>query len=137
MSTLSTFYNDVFCGTEIPYAEFSRIEAIARDVIYDVCNKKPTDEQMQTAEYQKAICYEMEMLYQQGGIDAIVGFAEGLNGITSESLGGYSVSGGANGKEAMLAKGGIPASSLAIAQLRRLGLMSRWLYSGVKRRGES
>lgn len=133
MSELSTYYNEKFCGTVIPEAEFRRIEMTAGDVIYDVCSKKPTAEQMQTEEYQKAVCYEIEMLYQQGGIDAVVGFSEGLNGITSESLGGYSVSGGANGKESMIVKDGIPVSSLAVSQLRRLGLMSRWLYSGVSR----
>lgn len=136
MGLLKVFYSEEFCGIPIADHEFDRLARIAKDVIYDVCNRKPTSTEQETDEYRTAVCYQIEMIHQQGGVDAVNGFAESLTGITSESLGGYSVSGAANAKDSVLAKNGVPVSSIAISQLRKLGLMSRWLYSGV-RRGDS
>ena len=137
MATLDiNYYNSVFNGNPIDQNAFVRLKMIAEDLVYDVCNKKPTEEQMLEEAYLKAICYEIEMLNEQGGVDAILGFSENANGIASESLGGYSVSNGNVSGGSILVKDGIPVSSLAISQLRRLGLISRWMYSGVRRNGE-
>lgn len=126
------FYVSTFGGVEIPEGEFKRLADIASDVIYDVCAIKPTDKEINDVTFQKAVCYQTEMLYLQGGVDAIVGFSESSQASGSESLGDYSVGSGGSGAIAGT-YGGIPVSALAIGQLRRLGLMSRWAYAEVCR----
>lgn len=124
------FYDETFVGTEIPNSEFERLAGIASDVIYDVCIIKPTENELANEVFQKAVCYQTEMLYLQGGIDAITGFSESSQRAGSESLGDYSVGGAGNGSVAISGTiGGIPVSQMAIGQLRRLGLMSRWAYA--------
>ena len=124
------FYENNFVATPIPYNEFERLADIASDVIYDVCIIKPTEKHLEEPAFQKAVCYEVEMLYKQGGVEAIVGFSESNETAGSESLGDYSVSGSGSGTGAKFdTLGGIPVSKLAIGQLRRLGLMSRWAYA--------
>ena len=124
------FYNLSFCGTAVPSEDFERLADIASDLIYEACIIKPTDEQLADSTFQKAVCYQLEMLYLQGGVEAIVGFSESSQASGSESLGDYSVGGAGNGTGAKMSTiGGIPISSLAIGQLRKLGLMSRWAYA--------
>lgn len=124
-----TFYDTVLMGTEIPASEFDRLAEIASDVIYDVCTLKPEAEDLIDETFKKAVAYQVEMLYLQGGIDAIVGASEAAQASGSESLGDYSTSGGTARQEAVLVSNGIPVSSMAVALLRRLGLMSRWVYA--------
>lgn len=123
------FYLNTFCGREIPDSEFERLADIASDLIYDVCNIKPNSKDIADHAFKKAVCYMTEMLYEQGGVDAIVGFSEANQASGSESLGDYSVGAGGNAGANAYSIGGIPISSLAIGQLRRLGLMSRWAYA--------
>lgn len=124
-----TFYDTVMMGTEIPASEFDRLAEIASDVIYDVCILKPEAEDLIDETFKKAVAYQVEMLYLQGGIDAIVGASEAAQASGSESLGDYSASGGTARQTAVLASNGVPVSSMAVALLRRLGLMSRWVYA--------
>ena len=124
------FYDKTFGGTAIPDGEFKRLSDIASDIIYDVCIIKPSDEEVANGTFQKAVCYQTEMLYLQGGIDAIVGFSESSQAAGSESLGDYSVGGAGNVSGAITGSlGGIPVSQMAIGQLRKLGLMQRWAYA--------
>ena len=124
------FYDNTFCGTSIPEVEFKKLADIASDVIYDVCIIKPDEDSVYEDAFKKAVCYQAEMLYLQGGIDAIVGFSESSQASGSESLGDYSVGGAVSGSQANFnTLGGIPVSKLAIGQLRKLGLMSRWAYA--------
>jgi len=96
-----TYYDDTFHGTEIPETEFTRLADIASDVVYDVCILKPKAEDLTDASFKKAVAYQVELLYQQGGIDAIVGFSEASQIGGSESLGDYSVSAGQTNHEAV------------------------------------
>lgn len=126
------YYDSTFKGTHIPDDEFPRLAEIASDVIASVATVEIDKNAAKTDNVKKATAYEVEMLYHQGGIDAVLGFAEGT-AIGSESLGGYSVSNtGNNGSQVIFrTKDGIPVSSLAIALLKKAGLMCRWAYAGV------
>lgn len=124
------FYDTVLKGTEILDNEFDRLAEIASDVVYDVCILKPDEEDLKDEAFKKAVAYQVEMLYLQGGVDAIVGASEAAQAGGSESLGDYSTSSGTTGHAAVLTCNGIPVSSMAVALLRRLGLMARWAYAG-------
>lgn len=123
------FYYTKFKGKPIPDDEFPRLADIATDVVYELCALKPREEDLITDEFKKACCYQVELLYEQGGIDAILGFSEASQAGSSESLGDYSISSGNNGKETIKSKDGIPVSALTLFYLRRLGLMTRWAYA--------
>lgn len=132
------YYKGTFRGTEIPEKEFPRLAEIASDVIDSIVTVEIDKNTAETDTVKKATAYEVEMLYQQGGVDAVIGFANGT-AIGSESLGGYSVSNvGNNGSQVIMrTKDGIPVSALAISLLKKAGLMCRWAYAGVyKNRGE-
>lgn len=126
----ASYYSDTFHGTEIPSSDFNRLAEAASETIYSVCLVKPSACETRNAEFKKAVCYQTEMLYQQGGIDAITGFSAASAAGGSESLGDYSVSSGSAGKAVATAEGGVPVSPLALQILKRLGLMSRWAYAG-------
>jgi hypothetical protein len=124
------FYTEIFQGQEIPAPEFDRIAEAASEVIYAACRVKPTDTDIEKDDFKQAVAYQAEMLYVQGGIDALCGISTASGAIGSESLGDYSVSAGSSKKGVATLDGNIPVSSMALAVLRRLGLMSRWAYSG-------
>lgn len=113
------YYKDTFKGNDIPDGEFDRLADIASDLI-DSIVQMPIPDPV-SAEVKKATAYETEMLYENGGIDAVAGNFE-VGG--SISVGGYSVSSPSVSK--ILSKNGIPVSSLAISQLKKAGLMCRW-----------
>ena len=131
-----TFYDVAFKGTEIPDADFDRLAEIASDIVYDVCILKPNAEDLIDDTFKKAVAYQVEMLFQQGGVDAIVGFSEASQTAGSESLGDYSISSGSTERECVVMSDGIPVSSMTLMILRRLGLMTRWAYAG-RYRGKS
>lgn len=124
-----SFYNGSFGGREIPQEEFERLADIASDIIYDVCNRKPDSDAEANSVFKKAVCYEVELLYEQGGVDAILGFSEAALSGNSESLGDYSISAGTTTQTAVTAYNGIPISPLAVMSLKRLGLMTKWVYA--------
>lgn len=125
------YYTTTFGGTPIPSGEFPRLARTASDLIDAIVYK--TVETV-TDNVKQATAYEVEMLYLQGGIDAVTG--QSAAGAGSEHLGDYSVSDGstaAGTKSAATAMfNGIPVSSMTISFLRRDGLMKRWAYSGVE-----
>lgn len=126
----SAFYNDVFKGRDIPAPDFDRLAEAASEAVYAVCRVKPGDDTVILEDFKKAVCYETELLYEQGGLDAIMGLSMTSAAGGSESLGDYSVSAGSSQKGVATLIGGIPVSPLALQLLKRLGLMSRWAYSG-------
>ena len=128
------YYDSVFKGIEIPEGEFERLADIASDVISEVSIQEITDEDAITNEVKKATAYEVEFLYEYGGLDAILGYAN--IGGESESLGDYSVSSGSQVQKPVQTIGGIPVSTMAIVQLRKAGLMKSWLFARSDR-GES
>lgn len=126
------FYDD-FGGESVDAGKFTRLANIAEDLLYEVCVQKPETAHLESPEFKKAICYQIEMIAQQGGTTAIAGKAEADTVSESENLGEYSYSknyGSGNKSAPMLKLNGIPVSSLAVSQLRKLGLMNRWAYWG-------
>lgn len=122
------FYDEEFYGLEIPFDEFDRIADIASDIVYDVCRKKPDEDVVCSYQFKKAVCYQSELIFRQGGTDAILGFSEASQ-VVNESLGDYSVSSGTSNQQAAMNYNGVPVSPLAVMILRKLGLMSRCVYS--------
>ena len=108
-------------------AEFTRLLRAASDVI-DMVAYQPIV--TVTDHVKKAVCYEAEMLYIQGGADALAGLSVSGNGV-SEQLGDYRVTRGSgyaqmiNSEKHPLFVNGIPISPVAVELLRRDGLMSR------------
>lgn len=135
MSLVTREEYERFGGEDVSESDFDRFETIAEDIVFNVCVIKPTEEQQVTVEYKKALCYQIEMLQNQGGIGAIVGMSEADT--TSEKLGDYSVTrrsdSSAGGKSAGYSLNGIPVSSFTVEFLRRIGLMKRWAFAEAKR----
>ena len=124
-----TYYTETFSGTPIPESDFSRLADIASDVIYALCNVKPEGEILSNEDFLKAVAYEVEFIYQQGGTEAIFGRSDATMSWGSESLGNYSIAAGEGSKKAVQTFNGIPISPMAIMLLEKLGLLSRWLYA--------
>lgn len=123
------YYTDTFHGTEIPEGDFDRLADIASDLIYDICRIKPRETDLIDEHFKKAVAYQVELLHEQGGTEAIMGRSEAAVAGLSESLGDYSVSASNGAHQVITTKDGIPVSSLAVMMLRRLGLMSRWAFA--------
>jgi len=129
------YYANEFGGTTIMDDEFVRLATIASDTIDSIASM-PFDINCLPAEsaalVQKATAYQIETLFMQGGVDAIVGMA--AQSADSESLADYSISKGAtvaasSSKVTLPTIGGIPVSQMAISLMRRAGLTSRWAYA--------
>ena len=125
-----SYYTETFGGTAIPESEFNRLAQMASDIIDDVVYipiETVTDNVM------RATAYELELVYAQGGTNAITGFSASQIGY--ESLGDYSLTAGASSSDNGSANNtltlhGIPVSQLAISLLRKDGLMNRWAGKG-------
>ena len=125
------YYHETFDGTEIPEDEFKRIADIASEVVYAICTVKPDEVDFADDDFKKAVCYEAEMLQEQGGVDAILGFSDNALRGVNEHLGDYSISGYASsaGSGGVATIDGIPVSPLALMMLRKLGLTAKWAYA--------
>ena len=124
-----TYYEETLNGISISESEFNRLADIASDIVYGICIIKPTADILISDPYKKAVAYQVEMLYAQGGVDAILGFAEASYSGGTERLGDYSISAGNTRHEAVNTFQGIPVSSMTIMLLKQLGLMRRWAYA--------
>lgn len=124
-----TYYDNEFKGKNIPDDKFPRLADIASDVVYGICTVEPNEQDLVTDDFKKAVCYQVEMLNEQGGIDAILGFSEAAQECFSESLGDYSVSPGTSETTSVKTYNGIPVSAMAYSKLQKLGLMSNWAYA--------
>ena len=123
------FYTATFGGDAVPQAEFARLAQMASDIV-DAIVYKPITEV--TDRIRRAVCYELDMLYAQGGVEAVNGQSAGK--ISYENLGDYSVTAqtaSTASASASLSLNGIPVSKLAESLLRAEGLMSRWAYAGT------
>lgn len=134
----AAYYEDVFHGIAIPPEDIDRLMEMASDLIDAVANVPFTFSDLSEEEQgfvQKATAYQTEMLFLQGGVDAIVGMS--AQAADSEHLGSYSITKGAtaassSSKVVMPTINGTPVSGLAVQQLRKAGLMSRWAYAGIR-----
>jgi len=122
------FYINLFGGNIIPADEFERLAAAAYEILsLAAVLALPED----SIVCRRAICYEAELLYKKGGINAFynIDVAE----IKDESLGGYSV----NYKQddilsnKMMLICGLPLSPVAYSYLQKLGLTGRVIERGV------
>lgn len=131
------YYTDTFHGTSIPESQFARLADIASDLVDSIVTTRIAETEMSEealAKLKKAVAYQVEHLYVQGGVDAANGMA--LSDIGSESLGDYSVSSGSrqsttSRESTSLTMNGIPVSALAYSLLKGAGLISRWVYAGT------
>lgn len=123
------FYDNTFHGEPIADDEFVRLAEAASDVIDAVINVPVTDDTDKEG-LARATAYQVEYIKQQGGISAVTGAAESQKVVT-EKLEDYSYTEARTdaASQSMLTIGGIPVSPLAVAILRKLGLMARWYYS--------
>lgn len=124
------YYANEFKGETIPETKFARLAELASDVIDGLITVDMTDEEKQASvNVKKATAYQLEFMYEHGGIDTILGYSD--FDVTSESLGDYSVStGGGNGASSVVKTSyGVPVSPLALQFLRKDGLMCRWMYA--------
>jgi hypothetical protein len=119
-------YVSGFGGTAVPEEEFDYL-ANAASAIVDLLVSRPLT--AITDRIRLAVAYEVELLYAQGGIDALAGLATVTSGI-NEKLGDYSIGTPyvANEKRCY-SIGGIPVSGLTVAILRQEGLMARCVYT--------
>lgn len=124
------YYVNSFRGAHIPDGEFERLAQTASDVI-DALVTRPITEETDKDALAKATAYQLEYIYQQGGLDAVTGAAANQQVVT-EKLDDYSVSQQLTtaAEQNQISIYGLPVSPLALMILRKLGLMSRWLYSG-------
>lgn len=126
----AAYYKDEFKGNAIPESKFDRLAELASDVIDGLITVDMTDEEKKASvNVKKATAYQLEFLYEHGGVNAVLGYSD--VDVQSESLGDYSVS---TGGSASIAKtsDGIPVSPLALQFLRKDGLMCRWMYVNRK-----
>lgn len=124
------FYTGTFGGSDVPQEDFPRLAQMASDIM-DAIVYRPISEV--TERVKRAVCYEMDMLFVQGGADAANG--QSSSEISYEMLGDYSVTAqtaSSSSSSASMSLNGIPISKLAESLLRAEGLMSRWAYAGTR-----
>ncbi len=115
-------YVSGFNGSSVPESEFDYLAGAASDII-DVLVTHPIKEVTETIRL--AAAYEVEVLYAQGGIDALGGLAAVTSGIT-EKIGDYSISTPyVSNEKRCYSIGGIPVSGMTLAILRKGGYLSR------------
>lgn len=124
------YYIGAFTGSDMTQIDFVPLARAATDLIDGIVTVPIPDKI--TDEIRRAAAYQIELLHQQGGVDAITGFA--VNGGVSESLGGYSVGGGGASATQQHAPtvGGIPVSPVTIMLLRKAGHLQRWFKAGCE-----
>lgn len=124
----AAYYKDEFKGNAIPESKFDRLAELASDVIDGLITVDMTDEEKKASvNVKKATAYQLEFMFEHGGVDAILGYSD--VDVQSESLGDYSVS---TGGSIVKTSDGIPVSPLALQFLRKDGLMCRWMFANRK-----
>ena len=127
------YYLDTFGGEVADEALFNRLATAASDII-DAIATQPITDVVDKDLLAKATAYQVEYIEAQGGIAALTGCADSQRAVT-EKLDDYSIT-EAQTSEAgsnQLSLNGIPISPMTVSILRRMGLMSRWVYAGRKR----
>lgn len=127
------YYTDVFHGTEIEQSDFDRLAELASDIIDASCSNA-INETSNMELVKRATAYQVEYMNSRGDVSAAIGGASYQS--VSESLDDYSisVSESQSAREEAYSLNGIPLSALAVALLKRAGLIaSRWVYEGLRR----
>lgn len=129
-----SYYTEQFGASVEDDGAFQRLADIASDLVYDICTVKPQEKDLVDSSFKKAVAYQVELLYEQGGVSAIQGQSEAALASGSESLGDYSVSGGSGSQTQLKFHKGIPISPMTEMLLSRLGLLCCWAYADYYRR---
>ncbi len=121
------YYISHFGGNMIPRAEFDYLASAAQTII-DLLVSKPIS--FVTDDIKTATAYQAELLFAQGGADALAGLSSITSGIL-EKLGDYSIGTPyVSNQKRCFSIGGIPISGITISILTKNGYMSRCLYQG-------
>ena len=126
------YYKGTFLGNPIEEADFNRLAMIASDVI-DALVTRPINDDTDKDQLAKATAYQVEYIAAQGGIAAVTGAAENQK-IVTEKLDDYSIAEERTeeSKQRLPTINGIPVSPLTLSILRKMGLMSRWYFAGMR-----
>ena len=121
------YYESHFNGTDIPDTEWNRLAETASEILRSVATQEIHDFDRGNPHLKRATAYQVEYLYEHGGLDAIVGFA--TDNVSSEMLGDYHVSTNDAAYVKTPTMDGLPVSPLAIMALREGGFMRRCVYA--------
>lgn len=120
------YYISSFRGSTVPEEEFDAMVQAASDIV-DLLVSSPIKNINENI--RRAVAYEADTLYVQGGADALSGFASVTSGI-DEKLGDYSIGTPyVSNEKRIYSIGGVPVSGMTLAILRKEGLMSRCVYT--------
>lgn len=121
------YYDTDFNGTDIPDTEWNRLAETASEILRGVATQEIHGFDRENPHLKRATAYQVEYLYEHGGIDAIFGFA--TDGASSEMLGDYQISTSEDTRLKTPTMNGLPVSPLAIMALREGGFMRRCVYA--------
>ena len=120
------YYVSKFRGSLVPEDEFGYLAEAAENVI-DILVTTPITKV--TENVKRAVAYELETLFSQGGTDALTGLATITSGI-DEKLGDYSLGTPyVSNDKRIYSIGGVPVAGLTLALLKKEGLMGRCIYA--------
>ena len=130
----STYYREKFKGEPIPEEELNRLIDIASEIVQNLCTVTLYPEDLESDDFKRAVAFQVEMLFDQGGVSAVMGHSDVALSGGSESLGDYSVSAGSSGGSSVKMFEGIPVSPMTSMILDKMMLTSRWAYADYYRR---
>ena len=120
------YYVSKFRGSLVPEDEFGYLAEGAENVV-DLLVTTPITRV--TENVKRAVAYEIETLFSQGGTDALTGLATITSGI-DEKLGDYSLGTPyVSNDKRIYSIGGVPVAGLTLALLKKEGLMGRCIYA--------
>ena len=121
-----SYYKSAFGGSIVPENEFSYLEGVAFDLLCAIACKAP--DAPLSENIKRAVAYQTELLYLQGGAAAIAGLAVSTSGLT-QKIGDRSVGSSFNALSSNKQRTfcGIPISGIAVSLLRTEGLMKKSL----------
>ena len=114
------YYSEVFGSRVIGEGDFPSTARAVYDIFAMICTSDIGDDD----ECRRAVCYECDYLYANGGYNAI----NGIKSTKSESAGDYSISYGE--KSGVCTVFGIPLSPISYNILLRGGYISRVINGG-------
>lgn len=114
------YYSENFGSRVIEEGAFPSIARAVYDIFGMICTRPVGDDD----ECRRAVCYECDYLFANGGYDAI----NGIKNTKSESAGDYSISYGE--KSGVCTVYGIPLSPISYNILLRGGYISRIVNGG-------
>lgn len=122
------YYNETFKGTQINEEEFFRLSDSASYLIDSIvyCDIDISADYFPLV--QKAVCYQIELLNEYGGVSYLNG--KGEPQLSSEHVGDYSISVKAMSEDKDISMfNGIAISTISLSLLEKAGLRNRWAYA--------